>query len=283
MQTDFSCNHAALAKHCHDLISRGCKGVVVFGTTGEGPSFTLEERILAIRAITELGVDPKQLIVGVSSCSYKDAAMLIKSAMDLKCLAVMAAPPFFYKPLGDEAVVSFYREAIKQSGARDVKMILYHIPQFSGVPISVNVIEALLNEFPENIAGIKESEGNFALTQEILARFPTLQVFIGNEGQIINGVGLGASGAISGICNAFPELICSLYRKGKENKETEDQKRVLSLIATLSRYPIFPAIKKLVELQKGDDWKTMRPPLAPLTSSQTKSLTDSLKALKITL
>lgn len=67
MNEDFSCNCEALVNHCNDLINRGCKGIVLFGTTGEGPSFSVAERAQVITNVIRLGIDPQKIIIGISA------------------------------------------------------------------------------------------------------------------------------------------------------------------------------------------------------------------------
>jgi 4-hydroxy-tetrahydrodipicolinate synthase len=281
MHNDFSCNYKELANHCKDLMSRGCSGVVLFGSTGEGPSFSVEERILTLKNLIDLGLDPKRLIMGISCCSFKDAVALTFTATKLNCAAVMIVPPFFYKNTDEKGVITFYKEIIQQVENPNLKIFLYHIPQFSGVPITINMISALRQKFPHQVIGIKESEGNMSFTKEILAKFPDFKVFVGKETHISEAIKSGAAGSITGLCNAFPELTCSLFEYGRNQQKPNYNEIVNNIVKILSDHPIFPAIKKLVEMQKGSAWQTMRPPLIPLSEKQNKLLIDSLDQIQI--
>jgi 4-hydroxy-tetrahydrodipicolinate synthase len=279
MYEDFSCNCEALVIHCNDLISSGCKGIVLFGTTGEGSSFSVAEREQVITDVIRLGMDPQKIIIGISCCAVDDAVKLASLAIDHHCAAVLIAPPFFYKNVNEEGVVNFYKNIILSVNHPELKILLYHIPQFSGVPITINVIKALKEEFPNNVIGIKESEGNLNFTKEILSSFDDFKVFVGHELQISEAVQLGAAGGISGIVNAYPELICSLYEHGKDQGKPNYNPTVKNVIQSLKNYPIFPAIKGVVESQKGDDWHVVRPPLVALNKQQNQTLIESLKFL----
>jgi 4-hydroxy-tetrahydrodipicolinate synthase len=256
MRHNFRCDFEALADHCKDLLVRGCDGVVLFGTTGEGPSFSLSERKEALKKVIELGLDPAKIIVGASFAALDDVIKLSKFACDAGCLALLIAPPFFYKKVSDEGVIAFYRQIILK-----VKMpiILYHIPQHSGVAITLPVAEALYKEFPETIVGLKESEGNFSFAKELLAKLPGFSLFVGNEAHIREAMLLGAKGTICGLANIYPELILSLFDK--------NDKSIVELQHILKGYPIFPAIKCLVEKMKGAAFHQMRPPLMALSES----------------
>lgn len=273
---DLSCNEKELARHCLDLIDRGCAGVVLFGTTGEGPSFSLKEKKRAIRRVIHKGVLPEQIIVGIIGCSTEEAISLASCAVDERCAAVLLSPPFFYKNVSEEGVIAFYREVINQVDSPDLKVILYHIPQLTGVPFPLSTIQALHNEFPDNIIGFKDSEGNLPLMREVRAALPELQVFVGNELYLTEATQFGASGAISGIANIYPELILSLHAFGRDSSLPNRNKEVNQLISTLSDFPLFPALKSLLEKQKGSAWHFLRPPLLPLTEEQREELDEKL-------
>ena len=271
MNDDFSCNEEALATHCKDLLNRGCQGIVLFGTTGEGPSFTVEERKKILKAVINRGISPDSLIIGVLCSNIEDAVNLIRYAKEMGCNKVLLAPPFYYNGEQEEGVVAFYREVIKRAENPQLQILLYHIPQFTGVPITVNIIQVLKQEFPKVVIGLKESEGNLALTQEVLAKFPGFLVFVGNETHIFDAVRLGAAGSICGIVNLCPELVCSLYDSDKELR------KIKALLVEIRKYPLFPAIKSIAESQKGTSWHTMRPPLAPLNDDERHALYSKIQ------
>ncbi len=279
MLPDFSCDYEELAHHCKDLMNRGCSGVVLFGTTGEGPSFTIEERKRALKELIERGIDPQRIIFGISCCSINDAVELACHAVEQNCSAVMIAPPFFYKNVDDQGVIAYYREIIQQSCSPNIKIFLYHIPQCTGVPMTINVIKTLWGEFPNNVIGIKDSEGNFSFIKEILNSFPGFKVFVGHETQISQAVQLGAAGGISGMANAYPELICSLYHFARDRQKPDNNDEINSILKELKKYPLFPAIKSLVMNKKGTRWRIMRPPLIPLDEKESQTLNLALKEI----
>jgi 4-hydroxy-tetrahydrodipicolinate synthase len=275
LHTDGTCDYDAYADHCKDLIAQGCSGVVLFGTTGEGPSFSVVERQEGIQAIVERGVDPKKIIVSVGCPSIEDTVKLTEAALSAKCAAVLMMPPYFFKNVSDQGIISFYREVIQKVNNPDLKVFLYHIPQFSGVRISLDVIRTLSGEFPNTVIGMKESEGNFELVMAILNEFPHFQLLVGNETMIADAVSLGAAGGVSGIANICPQLICSLY-KGKER-----QHEIEAFMGILKGHHFIPATKSVLEQKKGAPWSLLRPPLAPLTSEQKLKFTEEFQKLGV--
>jgi 4-hydroxy-tetrahydrodipicolinate synthase len=262
LHADQTCDYDVYADHCKNLLKQGCSGIVVFGTTGEGPSFTLAERQEGIQALVERGIDPKKIIVSVGCPSIQDTVTLTQVALSAKCAAVLMMPPYFFKDVSDAGTIAFYREVIQKVNSPDLKIFLYHIPQFSGVRISLDVIRTLQREFPATVIGMKESEGNFELIAAILKEFPQFQLLVGNETMIADAVSLGAAGGVSGIANICPQLICSLYQS------KERQPEIQAFMRILKNYPFISAAKSIMQQKKGTAWNTLRPPLAPLDSDE---------------
>ncbi len=257
MRSDLTIDEGELLFHCNDLIRRGCQGIALFGTTGEGPSFSLKERTVALNRIVSSGFDPRKIIVANGSSGIHDTVELAREVQKHGCAALLVAPPSFYKNVSEEGVIAFYREIMTRIHDPELRVILYHIPQLSGVPITLNIIAALLERFSENVVGIKESEGSLSLTKAILETFPEMKVFVGKEKQIIEAVHLGATGAICGIANLYPELICSLLKK-------QDYQDLEPIFEALQGYPFIPAAKALMEERRGAAWSALRPPLIAL-------------------
>lgn len=276
LRSDFSCDHETLARHCFSLVQKGCRGVTLFGTTGEGPSFSLLERLEALDALIAAGFDPKRIILGNGSSNVEDTAALGRALVRHGCMALLASPPSFYKNIQDVGVLAYYRQLIERVAHQDLRLLLYHIPQYSGVPISLNVVKALSKEFPSIVVGIKESEGNLALTQAILQECPAFQVFVGNEKQIIESVHRGGSGSICGLANLYPEWICSLYLEGKRGL-LPNPPRLDALFQALQGLPFSAAAKAVMAQREGDHWLSVRPPLLPLDEKQRMALLAALE------
>lgn len=277
MHPDLSIDEAAFADHCKDLMHHGCNGVALFGTTGEGVSFSVAERKKAIESLIARGVDPQRLMVGIICCPISDVVEMAIASLHHGCIGLLIAPPFYYKGVEDDGVIAFYREIIQRVGNPGLKIILYHIPQFTGVPITVNVIRKLYDEYPHQVIGMKESEGNFAFTKEVLKKFPGFKVFLGGqELQLSEAVELGAAGTISGSANVIPELLSALYENGKNYEKADVSGKIRAILEVLKPYPFLPAFKSIVEKRKGAQWHTLRPPLLPLKEGERRTLNEAL-------
>lgn len=246
MHEDLSCDNELLAEHCQDLIKRGCKGVVLFGTTGEGPSLTAQEKEEVLSAVIDQELDPEKIIVGTGSANLMETVAVAKASLAHGCTACLISPPSFFKGVTEEGVIQFYREVIQRVDNPNLQILLYHIPQYTSVPLSPRIVKTLIDEYPETIIGFKESEGNPDLIKEIL-KLP-IQVFLGKEGLLPEFRQAGIAGSISGKANLFPELICSLYDGTcVENYEI--------LFEKLKQHPFIATCKAHLK------WKHLRPPL----------------------
>ena len=254
LNEDLSINHEELYWHCKDLIHRGCQGIALFGTTGEGPSFSVSERTKTLERLLSYGFDPKKIILGNGSSGIADTVALSRAALKYGCAAVLTCPPSFYKNVKEEGVIAYYRAIIQQIDNPDLRILLYHFPQRSGVPITLPIIESLRKDFPKIVVGLKESEGNLSFTHSILARFSGFQVFVGNELHIVEAVHHGASGSICGIANLYPEMIQDIYKK-KLHLE-----KLASLFHALKGIDFIAAAKSIMEARRGNSWHTLCPP-----------------------
>lgn len=275
LKADLSCDCHTLASHCRDLISKGCQGIVLFGTTGEGPSFSQEEKLSILESLLTSGLPAKKILVANGSTGFSETVVLAKAALKQGCPAMLIAPPSYYKNVSEEGVIAYYREIIQEVSDPNLRILLYHIPQLTGVPITLPIIKALTKEFPKIVIGMKESEGNLALTKASLKMFPSFQVFVGYENQIIEAVRSGASGSICGLANLYPELICSLYTMGKQRLSTNPP-QVGQIFDAFKSVSFIPAAKAFLERQKGPIWHTLRPPLVPLNDVQKREFYSKL-------
>lgn len=270
------CDIPAMVSHCKDLIARGCSGIVLFGTTGEGTSFSTSEKREALKALIQSGLQSEKLILTVNCCSIPDALELAREGVDQKCAALLVMPPFYYKHIQESGIVAFYRELISRLHFPSLKIILYHIPQMTGVPFTLEIVKKLQKEFPNEIVGLKESEGNFPLTTDILKQLPDFKLFVGHETQLVEAVKKGGAGCIAGMTNLFPELLISLYQYGKNGSGKNEQDKIEEIRKFFEPYHFISALKSVMQKTKGGTWKIIRPPLIPLGDIEMENLTSQL-------
>jgi 4-hydroxy-tetrahydrodipicolinate synthase len=260
-----------MVQHARDCLSEGCSSVTVFGTTGEGASLGLSERVKTISAFKDAGIDARRAIIGgVTSVSREDALAQTGLLLDADCRAVLLAPPFYFKGVSDDGLFAWFAGLFEKLGSRARDVILYNIPSVTAVELSVALVGRLRAAFPQVITGVKDSSGNWAYTQDLLAAHSDLTILIGDERHLAHGVRLGAQGAISGLANLVAPRLLPLALEGREDPET------MRLVEEVIQYPVIPAIKALVALKTGDEeWCRARAPLVTLPRSDAAALSSA--------
>lgn len=260
LNANLDCDVDELAAYSTELIERGCKGVLLFGTTGEGPSFSVLEKCRAIEGVIKRGIDPRKIIVGNGSANVEDTAELGFKITEMGCAGYLIAPPCFFTPVEQEGVFRFYEQAIRKISHPGLRVLLYHIPQYTGIPLSASLIHRLCAMFRGVVIGIKESEGNLSLIKEVLKTDPLCKVFIGRESFVEKISSLGAAGAICGIANLCPEALVSL---SQQTAAEEDRLVFMKTVEQLKDKPFIAYAKGLVGKKRGEGWSRVRPPLLP--------------------
>ncbi len=271
------------AAHANALLAAGCGGLTPFGTTGEGPSFSVAERRAAIDGLVARGVPANRLLVSTSCAALPDALDLTRHAADIGAFGALLMPPFFLKGVTDEGIVDALRFVIGPISATGLRIVLYHIPQVSGVGLSHAVIRTLRDAYPETIVGLKDSgcvrEDSIAYARAFM---PPMQVWVGNEPDLPTLGAMGASGAVSGLANVVPRLVLRLVRDYGEPGAADDLSKVEALLDALKGYGLTAAIKGVLATLTGDRrWLAVRAPLVALDEDGYREIGRRVAALGI--
>ena len=273
-------DHARMAAHVRALFAQGVDGVAPFGTTGEGPSFSVAERRAGLDALLASGIPAAMLVPGTGSAAFADAVALTRHAVQAGCSRCLVLPPFFFKDLGNDAVYGYFASLIDAVADSRLSLYLYHIPQFSGVAIAAEVVAELAADFPQAIAGVKDSGGDFAHTEALLAAVPQLAILVGHEPHLPKLMRAGGAGTICGIANLFPRLVAPLL---KPDVAAFDEERIAAFINVIFRFPFLPAFKAIRAAQTNDAaWRALRPPLFAMNESDRARLFAAMTAAGFT-
>ena len=270
---------ARLAAHALDVLRRGCVGVSAFGTTGEGPSIGIGERAAVLAALVAAGVPPERIVPAVTASAVEDALAQARTAEAAGCRALLVTPPFYFKDVPQAAVTEWFSAFLTGLGAEGPGVVLYHIPQLTGVAVPAETVAELRARFGERILGVKDSSGDWDNSEKLLKSFSDLAILIGDERLLARGAALGGAGSISGVANVRPDLLNAMVASGKGDE------RVDALVEALLRHPVTPAVKALVAHQSGDPaWLRTRPPLEALSAADAAALgqqSDAIFARKV--
>ncbi|CAB3788174.1 4-hydroxy-tetrahydrodipicolinate synthase [Paraburkholderia caffeinitolerans] len=268
-----------LLAFCRWLVGQGA-GLALFGTNSEANSLSLAERRAVLDHVCAADIDPAHLLPGTGACALPDAIELTRHAARAGCAGVLMLPPFYYRNVSDDGLFAYYSEVIEAVGSNDLRVLLYHIPQLSGVPISFALIERLRAAYPHTVVGIKDSSGDWSNTAELLARFPGFKVFPASEALLGLALPLGAAGCISATANLQPAAIASVLAATTLETRSACVERVSTLRLAVQSLPMIPALKAVVAHYAGQaGWARVRPPLVPYRAPEAHALLTQLDAL----
>ena len=283
--------------HCKWLLSQNC-GLAVFGTNSEANSLSIEERAMLLDELVAAGVDPARMMPGTGCCSIMETVKLTKQAIGNGCAGVLMLPPFYYKDVSEEGLYRYFSEVVQRVADARLKIYLYHIPPVAVVGITTGLVERLLAAYPNAIAGMKDSSGDWNNTKTFLDAFAarsagpastaraarTFDVFVGSESFLLANMRNGGVGTISATANVNPAAIYKLYSQWDTADDADQQQLKLNVVREVFSSRKFPsmiaALKQAIAIYADDPaWRTVRPPLVELTPEQTKTLTAELKAI----
>ena len=278
-------DHARLAAHCKSLIAHGCPGVTAFGTTGEGPSFSMAERKEAIEQLIVNGIPAAQIMVSTSCAALPETLALTRHAVSAGVQGCLMLPPFFLKGVSDQGIIDSYRFVIDGMGEDlpKLKLYLYHIPQVTGVSLSHHVIATLKAMYPDTILGIKDSACTTAHSIGLAESFmKDLTVYVGFEPDLPEMGRRGSTGAISGLANFMPRVVNRLVTQPDAPATPAERERVVRLIDLLADYSLMPALKGIMALLSGEPgWLRVRAPLVALTAGEFTALEKTIREFGI--
>ena len=250
----------ALQPYLIFLRDAGVEGVLLLGTTGEGILLSLSERK---RAISNAVTGPLPVLAHCGAQSTADTAALAAHAAEAGAEAVaVIAPPYF--PLDDDALLAHFVTAAR--ACAPLPFYVYELEKASGYAIPVSVVERL-RETVDNVAGMKVSDAPFSKVAPYMLE--GLDVFVGAEALIGEGLAAGAAGAVSGLASAFPEIVVEAVRSGDSTAAGE-------LRAVIERFPRHAALKAVVASKGVPMREDVRAPLRGLTDAERTELLASV-------
>ena len=263
------------------LLAAGCGGITPFGTTGEGPSFSVNERLDAVEALVARGVPASRILASTSCAAPTDTLTLTRHALQIGAWGSLVMPPFYFKGVSDAGIVDFYAWLVDSVADSRLRIMLYHIPQVAGVGLSHAVIRELQARYPGTFVGIKDSQCELAHSLALAEAFmQTLTVHVGNELDLQALGRLGSTGAVSGLANFMPRTVHRLVAEPDSPASAEGIERVKALLGTLGGYALIPALKGVMALRDGDTaWLRVRPTLKALDADGLARLSADLQRI----
>ena len=290
-KADLSPDSERLIDHCRWLLSQNC-GLAVFGTNSEANSMSAGERSTLLDALIAAGIDPSRMMPGTGCSSLTETVQLTAHAVKHGCAGVLMLPPFYYKNVSEEGLYRYFSEVVQRAGDSRLRIYLYHIPPVAIVGITPTLVERLLTTYPDTIAGMKDSSGDWSNTSLFLNAFARgadpartgFDVFVGSDSFLLAGMRAGGVGTISATANVNPAAIHKLFETWNTSDDADEQQSILNVVREAFSNPKFPSMiaamkQALAFYRKDPEWARVRPPLVSVTPEQANTLAADLKAV----
>ena len=279
MRANGAVDHAALAKHCRWMIDSGCTGIVCGGSLGEAATLSTKEKLAVAATCVKAVGQRAPVVLGIASLSTAEAVTLAKGAARAGCEGVMVLPPYVYST--DWREMKAHVSAV--IAATKLSCLLYNNPVAYKTDFLPWQIAELAADHP-NLQAVKESSGDTRRVTAIrIACGRRLDVLVGMDDAIVEGIYAGAVGWIAGLVNAFPEESVALFDFASRG----DKARAAALYAwflpllRLDTVPKFVQFIKWVQEELECGSATVRPPRLPLAGTDLAHVRAVLaKALK---
>lgn len=270
---------AAWAGFLAFLAQRGAHGALLLGTTGEGPSFSVAERLDILKAAAAARPAEFKLMAGTGTPSLTESIALNKAAFDLDYEAVIVLPPFFFRNASEEGLFAWYAELIERSVPDGRWLLGYHIPAVSGVALPLTLLQRLYAAYPDKFAGLKDSTGDLDSAKAYAAGLPNCAVLVGNDKLLAPGMQTGAAGCITALANLRSAELRAIYETFLWNEDPAERQAALDPIrSAMDSMPAAPAyLKALLHIQHDFPLWPVRAPLQDFSSERTAQALAALE------
>ena len=271
LNNDLSLNVEKTIMHAEKLIDQGCHGTVIFGSTGQSQLIPISEKIDLLNNLLKSKYQDKH-IIGTGLNSLGETINFMRIAISLNLNKFLIMPPAYYS-YGDTEVLDFYSRII--NSVPDCKIILYNFEKLSGYKFSLRCVETLVNKFPEQIVGVKDSSYN--LYENL--KLKNFSILPGSEIKLLKGLELGCSGIITATCNVTAELSRQVYDDFFAGKKQLYNDKLCDVRSTFDKYNLISSLHTFCA-QNDNMYKNILPPLSLLNKNDEEELMNRLKDLK---
>jgi dihydrodipicolinate synthase/N-acetylneuraminate lyase len=262
---DLRVDHGFMAKHCRWLLDNGCTGIVALGSLGEGATLSLDEKTEILRTCVKAVQGRGPVVASISALTTHEAVTIAETAADLGCNALMVLPPYVYR--GDWREMKTHVASVFE--ATSLSCMLYNNPVAYGTDFLPEQIRDLAAEY-ENFEAVKESSTDARRVSAIRALLDRrLEISVGVDDAVLEAIGVGVTGWIAGLANAFPREAVDLFNfavNGESDKAFDLYRWFLPLLR-MDTVPNFVQLIKLVQAEVGMGNPRVRPPRLELIGS----------------
>ena len=274
LNEDLTLNIVKTIEHAEMVIDRGCHGVAIFGSTGQAQLIPISEKISLLNQLAVSKYKDKYMI-GTGLNSLGETINLMKVASSLKFENFLIMPPAYYK-YSDEEVVNFYSKIIES--IPECKIVLYNFEKLCGYRFSVECVQKLVERFPGQIVGVKDSSYN--LFENL--KLDNFSVMPGSESKLLKGLELGCSGIITATCNVTSQLARKVYDDFLAGKDQTVNQKLCDVRNIFEKYNLISGLHTFYST-KDQFYKNVLPPLNTLNLKDEQELIDNLDKLNFSI
>ena len=273
---DLSVDADLLVKQVDALVRAGCTGIVALGSLGEGGSLSFDEKKAVLRLCKEALAGRASLVAGVAALTTAEAERLAELGREQGADGLMVLPPYVYK--GDWRETKAHFQAV--IAETPLPCMLYNNPIAYGTDVLPEQLVELAQSLP-NLVAVKESSADVRRVTAIRAIAASrLEILVGVDDLIVEGIAAGAVGWIAGLADALPAESVRLFDLAREGKLAEARSLYnwfLPLLR-LDTVPKFVQLIKLVQAQIGLGSEAVRPPRLPLAGAERDQALELVRA-----
>jgi 4-hydroxy-tetrahydrodipicolinate synthase len=272
---DLQVDHDFVAKHARWLVQHGCTGIVALGSLGEGATLAPGEKVAILETVVGALGSKAPVVAGIAALSTTDAVDLAREAARVGCRGLMVLPPYVYS--SDWREMKAHVSAVIR--ATKLSCMLYNNPVAYRTDFLPEQIAELADEHP-NLHAVKESSADVRRVTAIKAICgDRIDVLVGVDDAVVEGVRAGAVGWIAGLVNAFPRESVALWDyavEGRPRKVDPLYAWFLPLLR-MDTVPKFVQLIKLVQQETGMGHERVRGPRLVLVGAERKAALDTLR------
>ena len=273
LNSDLSLNVGKTIEHAEKLIDQGCHGTAIFGSTGQAQLISISEKIELLNKLSKSKYKEKHLI-GTGLNSLSETINFMKIAVSLKLNKFLIMPPAYYN-YGDDEVIEFYSKIVDT--VPDCKIILYNFEKLCGYKFSISCVEKLVEKFPNQVVGVKDSTYN--LYENI--KIKNFSIFPGSELKLLKSLELGCSGIITATCNVTAEMSRKVYDNFFSGSEQLLNEKLCDVRKAFDKHNLISGLHTY-HSKNNNIYKNILPPLRLLSKNSEKELLNELKDLNFT-
>ena len=274
LNQDLTLNIAKTIEHAEMVIENGCHGAAIFGSTGQAQLIPIAEKINLLNQLAINKYKENYIIgTGLNSLGETINLMRVANSLDFKNFLIM--PPAYYK-YGDNEVIDFYSKVVE--AIPESKIILYNFEKLCGYKFSVECVQELVNRFPDQIVGVKDSSYN--LFENL--KLDNFSVMPGSESKLLKGLELGCSGIITATCNATAELARKVYDDFLGGKSQTVNEKLCDVRGEFEKFNLISGLHTFYK-KKESIYENLLPPLRVLNDKSEKDLINNLEKLNFSI